>query len=117
MWSCRGSEGGQKGVRRGSEGGPKGSVEGSNVAGRGLGGGQGGDPEVNRVFVDFLILVTLLVQRVAQLSKQTDFGRVQCIDSSARPLRLAPDPGICSLPPFDWPLTREYARSPPSIRP
>eukprot|EP00959_Pyramimonas_sp_CCMP1952_P192693 4029136-Pyramimonas_sp.AAC.1 len=30
-------------------------------------------------------------------------------------LRLAPDPGICSRPSFDWPLTREYARSPPSI--
>eukprot|EP00976_Prorocentrum_cordatum_P084311 1185605-Prorocentrum_minimum.AAC.2 len=30
-------------------------------------------------------------------------------------LRLAPDPGICSLPSFDWPLTREYARSPPFI--
>eukprot|EP00976_Prorocentrum_cordatum_P085205 1185975-Prorocentrum_minimum.AAC.1 len=30
---------------------------------------------------------------------------------------LGRPPGICSLPPFDWPLTREYARSPPSIGP
>eukprot|EP00959_Pyramimonas_sp_CCMP1952_P237179 4957016-Pyramimonas_sp.AAC.1 len=30
-------------------------------------------------------------------------------------LRLAPGPGTCSLPSFDWPLTREYAHSPPSF--
>eukprot|EP00959_Pyramimonas_sp_CCMP1952_P254461 5314954-Pyramimonas_sp.AAC.1 len=30
-------------------------------------------------------------------------------------LPLAADPGKCSLPSFHWPLTREYARSPPSI--
>eukprot|EP00976_Prorocentrum_cordatum_P003812 74231-Prorocentrum_minimum.AAC.1 len=32
-------------------------------------------------------------------------------------LRLAPDPGICSLPSLDWPLPREHARSPPWIGP
>eukprot|EP00976_Prorocentrum_cordatum_P084152 1185537-Prorocentrum_minimum.AAC.6 len=32
-------------------------------------------------------------------------------------LRLAPAPRICSLPSFDWPLPREYARFPPSSAP